>query len=956
MIPINVKTTYTFLSSVITIDDLINYALSNHLDSLFICDKNMYGVMEFILKCQSNHIKPIVGVDFDDFLLFAKNYEGYQNLMKLTTLKSTKDLEDSDYIEYANNLICVLTNLSRDVNDIFDDLYYDSNIKVDGDGKLVNAKEVLCLELRKFEVLKHLLMLRDNKTVSDNYLVSDGLIENNDLYQDNVLEIIGKCNLVLPKFSLNLPKYALYHDTKGLSDYDYLCNLSMSGLAKRLNNQITTVYKERLLYELDVINKMGFANYFLIVYDFIKYAKMHDILVGPGRGSACGSLVSFSLGITDVDPIKYDLLFERFLNIERVTMPDIDVDFPDDKRDEVIAYVVSKYGLKNVSAITTFGTFGVKMAIRDMGRVLNVPLYTIDEICKIIGNKDNLKELGEHNLKLRSMITSDNKIKKLFFLASSIEGMVRHTSVHAAGIIMCNDSLDNYVPLIYDDNMYLSAYEACFLEDLGLLKMDFLGLKNLTTIEKALSLINEKREDKIKFSEIPLNDIKTFDIFQKGDTLGIFQFESVGMRKFLRDLHPTTFIDIASANALYRPGPSDNIPLYIKRKNKGEMINYYHDSLKDILKSTYGIIVYQEQIMQIASTMAGYTLGEADILRRAMSKKKLDVLEKEKERFINGALAKGYSSLIASEVYELILHFASYGFNKSHSVAYSVIAYKMAYLKANFPIYFYLSILNNVIMDSAKTKEYLKEVKRYGIKVLKPDINKSSYEYLIYYNNIILPFTKIKGISRIIAEKIIIARKDVFLDIYDFIAKVVSNGIGRGIIESLIDSDALNIFGYNHQTLYDNLDSLINYGNLCKDLEPSFVLKPEIVIKEEFSRMELINREKDLFGIYITNHPVMEYKVKDSEIVNLGEVPNYFNRVIKTIAMIDSIKEIKTKKGETMQFISASDEEDVMEYVLFPKVYSLYNDLKKGDIIKIEGRVERRNNFQIVVSKIWRVS
>ena len=409
MIPINVKTTYTFLTSIIEIDDLINYAKSNNLDSLFICDKNMYGVMEFILKCQSNNIKPIVGVDFNDFLLFAKNYSGYQNLLKLVTLQSTKELVLDDYKKYSSDLICILMNNDIDISSIFDDIYFDS--KLEGSYKKVCCDEVLCLSSKKIEVLKHLHLLRDNKTVSDSYDEGNYLISDNDLYIENTLEIINKCNLTLPKFELNLPKYALYNDTKGLNDVDYLYNLSISGLNKRLNGNITDIYKRRLLDELSVINKMGFANYFLIVYDFIKYAKMNNILVGPGRGSACGSLVSFSLGITDVDPIKYDLLFERFLNSERITMPDIDIDFPTDKRDLVIEYVVNKYGLKKVSAITTFGTFGSKMAIRDMGRVLNIPLYTIDEITKIIGNSDNLMEVYQKSVKLQGMVESDKKLR-----------------------------------------------------------------------------------------------------------------------------------------------------------------------------------------------------------------------------------------------------------------------------------------------------------------------------------------------------------------------------------------------------------------------------------------------------------------------------------------------------------------------------------------------------------------
>lgn len=952
MIPINVKTTYTFLTSIIEIDDLINYAKNNNLDSLFICDENMYGVMEFILKCHSHNIKPIVGVDFDNFLLFAKNYQGYQNLLKLTTLKSMKELEISDYKEYSTNLICILMNNSFDITSIFDDIYISSHLE--GAYKKVLVDEVLCLDPKKFEVLKYLHLLRDNKTVSDDYANFNYSLNDNDLYLENTMEIIKKCNLTLPKFELNLPKYALYNDTKGLNDIDYLYNLSISGLTKRLNGNINEVYKKRLFDELMVINKMGFANYFLIVYDFVKYAKMNNILVGPGRGSAGGSLVSFSLGITEIDPIKYDLLFERFLNIERITMPDIDIDFPADKRELVIDYVVQKYGLKKVSAITTFGTFGSKMAIRDMGRVLNIPLYTIDEITNIIGNNDNLMDVYQKSKKLQGMVESDNKLKKLFFLANNIAGLKRHTSVHAAGIIMCNEDLDNYVPLVFDDNMFLSGYEACYLENLGLLKIDFLGLKNLTIIQDTIDLIKEKTNQEIKFNEIPFDDSKTYQLFRQGDTLGIFQFESSGMRKFLKDLIPTNFMDIVNANALYRPGPSDNIPLYIARKNQNKAINYYHKSLESILKSTYGIIVYQEQIMQIASIMAGFSLGEADILRRAMSKKKLDILENAKAKFIAGSIENGYSFDTANQVYELILHFASYGFNKSHSVAYSVIAYKMAYLKANYPLYFYLAILNNGLMDSNKTKEYLKEIKRYGIKIMKPDINKSNSEYIIYYNNIVLPFTKIKGISKLISDKIVLARKEGFQDIYDFISKMMINNINRNVLENLIDSDALNCFSYNHQTLYHNLDSLINYGNLTKDLDPSFVLKPEIEIKEEFNRLQLINKEKELFGIYITNHPVLDYKLKEDDIVNLSDIPNYFNKVIKTIAMIDTIKEIKTKKGDTMQFITASDEEESMEYVLFPKIYSLYPDLKKGDIIKIEGKVERRNNFQIIVSTIWR--
>lgn len=953
--PINVKTTYTFLSSVIEVDDLINYAVTNKIDYLFICDKNMYGTMEFIRKCQLNNIMPIIGVDFGDLLLFAKNYEGYQNLLKLSTISTTNALTFDDYLNYKDNLIAIFMtdDALLKYKDIYDDYYIDYRLNCDG--KKVFTKEVLSFDKNKLHILKCLNLLRDNKTVSDDYTFNEDCMYDDEQYLDNLMEMVHKCSFKLVDYHLNLPNYNSFNDTKGLSSEEYLYNLSVLGLTRRLGNNVNSTYKNRLLYELDIINKMGFANYFLIVYDFIKYAKTNGILVGPGRGSACGCLVSYSLGITEIDPIRYNLLFERFLNIERITMPDIDTDFPDNKRDDVIDYVVSKYGLKRVSGITTFGTFGSKMAIRDIGRVLNVPLVMVDEICKMLGKDEStLKDSLKNNIKLKGLIDSNNKLKSMYEIASSIEGMKRHTSIHAAGILLSNDDLDNYVPLVFNDGMYLSAYEASYLEDLGLLKMDFLGLRNLTIIDDIIKNINSKLSINLKFSNIPLNDAKTFELFQNGETQGIFQFESMGMRTFLKEMHPDSFMDLANANALYRPGPSANIPLYIKRKKGLLPVDYYDESLKDILSDTYGIIVYQEQIMQIANKMASYTLGEADILRRAMSKKKLELLVKEKDKFIEGAINNQYSREVAIKVFDLILSFASYGFNKSHSIAYTMIAYKMAYLKTNYPLYFYLAILNNGTLDNVKTNEYLKELKRMNIKVLKPDINKSYSDYKIYYNNIILPFTKIKGVSKTIATKIVEIREDGFSDIYDFFSKMVKANFPKNIYEVLINSDSLKCFNYNHQTLINNLETLINYGNLTKDLGSEFVLKPEITFYDEYDKMTLIENEKELFGMYLTNHPVMEYKLKNDNCINLCDVSKYFNKYVETIVLVDSVKEIKTKKGDAMLFVKASDEEESLDFVLFPETYRKYGMIEKGSILKLGGKVEKRNGFQIIVSKVER--
>ena len=930
MAPIYVKTVYSFLSSTITIDDLIELAKNNNFQELCICDDNMYGVMEFIRKCNSNNIKPIVGVDINTNLLFAKNYNGYKNLMHLVTINSKEELTIDDYKEYSKDLVLIYKE-ETDITKLFKDKYTYQDL---------NIKEVCCLENKDLETLKYLNMLRDNKTTKDDYEFDNDVcfIDNNEQYDFYTL-----FDLELPEYDLNLPDYSKYNDTKGLSNDEFLYNLAVNGLKKRFNNKVTNNYKERLLYELDVIKKMGFSNYFLIVYDFILYAKKNNILVGPGRGSACGSLVSFSLGITDIDPIKYDLLFERFLNIERITMPDIDTDFPDNKRDLVIDYCRNKYGNNKVASIITFDTFGTKSSLRDMGRVMNVPLYLIDEICKLIGNsRDNLKTIYKENSKVKTLVDNDIKLKKLFKVASRIDNIPRHSSIHAAGIVMSDSDLSDTIPLTFNNGGYISSYEAMYLEDLKLLKMDFLGIRNLSIIDECLSLIGN-----LKFNDIPLDDKKTYRLFQNGDTNGIFQFESPGMQNFLRKLLPFEFKDIYNANALYRPGPSDYIPLFLERRKTGR-VEYLDDSLKEILSDTEGIIVYQEQIMLIASKMAGFSLGKADILRRAISKKKLELINSLKDEFITGSINNNYSKEIANKVFNDIVKFASYGFNKSHSVAYSVVSYKMAYLKANYPMEFYVSLLNSIGSDQ-KVINYIKEMKKKGIKLIKPNINLSSNNWIIKNNSVVLPLNIIKGISNILVNKIIEDRSTGYKDIYDFFSKT---NYDKKNYMSIIESGILDNFGYTRSSIIESLDNLLNYSKLCHDLGYDYVLKPEIKEIDEYDRMVLINKEKELYGFYLTNHPINFYKDKYDNIVDLCDVPKFFNKIIDTLVMIDKISIIKTKDKEEMAFITASDEIDTMEYVLFPKVYVNYKDLKKNDIVKVNGKVERRNNYQIIVNEI----
>ena len=724
--PLYIKTNYSLLSSLVTVEKLINLCKQNNLNSIAICDDDMTSTMIFYKECKKNGIKPVIGLDvkLDDLsvLLYAKNYQGYKNLIKLSTQKYERNINIEDLEKRKDDLICILPFESRtkyqELNKIYKEIYLGYQNKTEEEEvkkytkDVVFLNKVLYLTKEESTYLKYVCMIRDGKTISDDtyykeegnhFILQEEAINLSDnLGLNNTNYIIDNCNFEFKDNGNLLPIYKVENG----DSFEYLKNLSIKGLSKRLGNGVPANYKERLVYELNVINNMGFSNYFLVVYDFIKYAKKNGILVGPGRGSAGGSLVAYSLGITDIDPIHYDLLFERFLNPERITMPDIDTDFPDVYRDQVIKYVTDKYGKKNVSGIVTFGTLGAKQVIRDVGRVLNSESTDIDFLCKKIPHitKQKIKDFYQNDREFKNLIDSDSKLKLLYRICNIIEGFPRHTSMHAAGIVMSEKCLDEVIPLVKNNDLYLTGYTMEHLEELGLLKMDFLGLKNLTTIMNVISDIEKGEGIKIDFSSIPFDDEDALKLFQTADTSGIFQFESDGMRNFLRKLKPNSLDDIIAAIALFRPGPAVNIDSYIRRKHGEEKIEYLHENLKPILSSTYGIIIYQEQIMQIVSVMAGFSFGEADILRRAMSKKKKDILKSEEEKFLEGCKKNGYSEEISQKVYDLILNFANYGFNKSHSVAYSIIAYRMAYLKAKYPKYFFSNLLSKY--QNIKPKYY----------------------------------------------------------------------------------------------------------------------------------------------------------------------------------------------------------------------------------------------------------
>ena len=936
--PLYIKTDNSLLSSLIKIDDLIKYAKNKNIKSLAITDDSMYGCIEFYIKCKENNIKPIIGLEINNIVLYAINYNGYKNLIKLSTIKSKEPVDINILRKYSDDLLCIVPyhNLNNYDDYKFYKYLYKGYTNLDEknsiNGNKIYLNEVLYLEEKDKDYLKYLYAIKKGGTVNeininkhDNYLLSY------QMYQDETNEeIIELCNLELPLHQDLLP---VYNCPDNLDSFTYLKQLVIIGLKKIFGDRVNKIYLDRLKYELNIIKKMGFCNYFLVVWDYVKYAKENNILVGPGRGSAAGSLVSYCLGITTIDPIKYNLLFERFLNPERISMPDIDIDFEYTKRDEVLKYCTNKYGIKKVAPIITFGTLGSKQVIRDVGKCLNMDNRIVDSIAKKIDSKLSLQK----NLEQIKQYLNTDELKRLYKISLKLEGLKRHTSIHAAGVVISKYDLDEIIPLSYHDNCYITGYSMEYLETIGLLKMDFLALKNLTLLNNVLKEVNLKLED------IPLNDKKTIEIFTNVDTIGIFQFESSGMINFLKKFKITNFDDIVAAIALFRPGPMNNIDTYIKRKNneKYEII----DSLKPVLSSTYGIIVYQEQIMQIANIMANYSLAEADLLRKAMSKKKEEILLKEKDKFINQSILNGYNKDVASNIYNLILKFAEYGFNKAHSVSYAMIAYKMAYLKAHYYNVFMKNLLSMVIGSEIKTREYINICK---LNILKPDINISDMDYIIYNDSIVYPLTNIKNVGNVNASIIVEERKNgKFKDIYDFISRC--KNINKNVLESLNKAGCFENF-INQKTFDENLEILLNYSELGGLLEDS--LKPELINMKDYSKQELMNREIEVFGTYLSEHPITSLKSKVN-VINLIDIEKYFNKNIRVLMYVEQIKKIKTKNNKDMYFIVGSDETKNCEFVLFNNDFC---DIILGSVYIVDGKVERRyDKYQIIINRIKKV-
>ncbi|MED0706126.1 DNA polymerase III subunit alpha [Aneurinibacillus aneurinilyticus] len=839
---------------------------------------------------------------------------------------------------------------------------------------LVATNNVRYLKEEDASVFDVLLCIREGKTIEDTertkyptheyYLKSAK--EMNELFiflpeaLENTVRIADRCNVELPLGDSILPYFPV---PDGQTATDYLRQICDEGLVMRYGKEASSEVRERLDYELGVIARMGFSDYFLIVWDFIRYAREQGIAVGPGRGSAAGSLVAYVLQITNIDPVKYKLLFERFLNPERVSMPDIDIDFSYERRDEVIDYVVRKYGRERVAQIITFGTMAARAAVRDVGRALDTPLSVVDRIAKMIPAElgITLDRALAKSKSLRQATEENPQVEKLLTAARAVEGLPRHASTHAAGVVISRDPLTEYVPIQQGhDGHGLTQYAMEALEEVGLLKMDFLGLKNLTLLERAIKLIRQEEGQEIDLATLPLDDARTYRMLSEADTAGVFQLESSGMRHVLREVKPSVFEDIVAVLALFRPGPMEFIPDFAAAKHGKKKVEYMHPVLEPILQDTYGFILYQEQIMQIASTVAGFTLGEADILRRAVSKKKRDLLQEQREKFVAGALAQGYDAMLANQLYDMIVRFADYGFNRSHSAAYAMIAYHMAYLKANHPVAFLASLLTMAQGSTEKIAEYIEECKRRSISVLGPNVNCSEVDFTVEGGSIRFGLAAIKNVGVQAIRRILEEREEKpFTGLADFCLRIDQRVCNRRVLEALIKSGAMDDFSSNRAALLAALDETMEWAQRMRKLnegeqidfftqESSSAEKaPEIPEGiADFAQKEKLLQEKELLGLYLSGHPLDNYRgvCERLSFLPLGQLREMQDKQsIRLAGMVVGVRSIMTRHGQPMAFVQLEDQTSRVEVVVFPGVYHHASQLlEKGRLLAVEGKANHQ--------------
>ncbi len=949
-------------------------------------------------------------------VLLAKNYKGYQNLCKLDSIAALEGFYYNPRIdkevlrEYSEGLIGLSACLKGEVQFALNNKEFDKAKEIAQEYQSIFAPGDFYLEMmdhgipEQRRILPHLarisretgikliatndvhypnkkdadahdvlLCVQTGKTLDDpgrmKYSTDQFFFKSPDemkeIFQEypeavtNTLEVAEKCNLKLELGKNILPDYPV---PEGFTKETYLEHLCNEGVERRYGG-FTQEIRDRLKVELDVINGKGLAAYFLIVRDFIKYARDNDIPVGPGRGSAAGSILAYAIDITDVDPIKYGLIFERFLNPERVSLPDIDTDFCQSRREEVIKYVTEKYGQDKVSQIVTFGRMKARNAIRDVGRVYGIPLNFVDKLAKLVPFGANLKEAIE-TPEMKELYDNDGQAKKLLDMAIQLEGLARNSSIHAAGVVISQVPITDCAPLYKMKNdEVVVQYDMNYSADIGLLKMDFLGLRNLTILDDAVKTIKKLHGIKLELLEIPLEDAATYDLLKQGKTAGVFQLESQGMTRYLTQLKPGNIEDIIAMCALYRPGPLKGgmVEDFIKRKHGLQETEYLHPVLEPILNQTYGVIVYQEQVMKIANEVAGYTMGEADELRRAMGKKKASLMAEQREIFMERAVKRGYDREISAKIFDYMEAFASYGFNKSHTACYGLLAYWTAYLKAHYPREYMAALMTSVMSATDKVSFFYKECKNMDIPVLPPDVNESYGHFTVTDKGIRFGLAAIKNVGPGPIEDIIRARKaeGKFKDLHDFCCRVQS--VNRKVLESLVLSGAMDSLGENRATLLQNLDPCLDFGccrkkdqlsgqmSLFDDFEDEALAPPTLKRVEELELKTLLSNEKALMGIYISDHPLNRYKelMDNDAVIHINELRTVEGGQKVIIAgIINSIKKKITKNNQTMAFIELEDLTDKVEVTVFPRTYEEGASLIVEDgIILIKGKLELEEPF-----------
>ncbi|MGB9834054.1 MAG: DNA polymerase III subunit alpha [bacterium] len=781
---------------------------------------------------------------------------------------------------------------------------------------------------------------------------------------ENTVKIAQMCNLELEFGQLYLPKFEV---PEGHDVNSFLREKAEEGLRQKFET-ITPEVQERFEYELETIQRMGFSSYFLVVWDLVRFARSQGIMVGPGRGSVCGSLVAYALGITEIDPLRYGLYFERFLNVERVTMPDCDIDFCSRRRDEVLSYLKEKYGQDSVAQIATFGTMAARAAIRDCGRVLRVPLRVVDRIAKKIPFNSTISQALDTVEDLREEYVSDPQIKELIDSAKGLEGIARHASTHAAGVVISSEPLTLHVPLMRDtEGEITTQFAKDDIEKIGLLKMDVLGLTTLTMVQDTLRLIKERRGIEVDWENIPLEDEKTFRILQQAETSGVFQLESLGMRRILKDLKPTRIEDIIAVVALFRPGPMDMIPDFIKSKEGKISIEYLHPKLEPILRETYGAIVYQEQVMQIASALAGYSLQEADVLRRAMAKKDKVAMEKQKPQFIARAQENGISPEIASQVFDFMAKFAQYGFNKSHATAYGVLAYRTAYLKAHYPQEFMAALLTSVIGDENKIRAYIEECQHFGIKVLPPNLNQGNVGFKPGEGNtIIFGLAAIKNVGEGAVEVIVKEREErgPFQSLGDFLQRVSSHLVNRKTVESLIKAGAFDFTGKSRPELLFSLDLLLGAAKRTSKREQATLFGHEEYREYEepdyeggYSEAEVLAWEKEALGFYFSEHPLVRYEkllasFNATPIAHLVELED--GQTVTVYGSVSRNRKVQAKNGSQILILTLEDLSSSIEVVVYSRLIEEFKPaLEKEGIVVLSGRLSvDEERTKITASKL----